>query len=97
MVERAKKLGIRSELDTTSSVALGASCVRPVEMARAYAAFQRDVIWFGRAASPHVSRNAVLRSRCYYIRSAAIVSRSYEPSTRYDQLALSQESCGAYK
>jgi penicillin-binding protein 1A len=41
VIERAKKLGITSELDTTSSVALGASCVRPVEMARVFAAFQR--------------------------------------------------------
>jgi penicillin-binding protein 1A len=41
VVERAKELGVSSELDTTSSVALGASCVRPVEMAEVYAAFQR--------------------------------------------------------
>ncbi|QDG52737.1 hypothetical protein FIV42_18920 [Persicimonas caeni] len=41
VVARARKLGVRSELDTTSSVALGASCVRPVEMASVYAAFQR--------------------------------------------------------
>lgn len=42
VVERAKRLGVESELDTTSSVALGASCVRPTEMARVYAAFQRS-------------------------------------------------------
>ncbi len=41
VVRRAKKLGIDSELDTTSSVSLGASCVRPADMAAVYAAFQR--------------------------------------------------------
>jgi penicillin-binding protein 1A len=41
VVARAKKLGVDSELDTTSSVALGASCVRPRELAAVYAAFQR--------------------------------------------------------
>ncbi|MFP4597130.1 MAG: penicillin-binding protein 1A [Persicimonas sp.] len=41
VVRRAKKLGIDSEIDTTSSASLGASCVRPAEMAAVYAAFQR--------------------------------------------------------
>ena len=45
VVARAKKLGItESRLDTTSSVSLGASCVRPYEMTQVYASFQR----FGR-------------------------------------------------
>jgi len=43
VVARAKKLGItESRLDTTSSVSLGASCVRPYEMAQVYASFQRS-------------------------------------------------------
>ncbi len=41
VVARAKKLGITSELDRTSSVSLGASCVRPAEVSRVFAAFQR--------------------------------------------------------
>lgn len=42
VVGRAKKLGAtESRLDTTSSVALGASCLRPYEVTQIYAAFQR--------------------------------------------------------
>ncbi len=41
VVKRGHKLGITSHIATTSSSALGASCVRPIEMARVYAAFQR--------------------------------------------------------
>jgi penicillin-binding protein 1A len=42
VVARAKKLGIESKLDRTSSVSLGASCVRPTEVARVFSAFQRS-------------------------------------------------------
>lgn len=42
VVDRAKKLGVtESTLDTTSSVSLGASCMRPYEVAQVYGAFQR--------------------------------------------------------
>ncbi len=42
VVGRAKKLGVtESRLATTSSVSLGASCLRPYEVAQIYAAFQR--------------------------------------------------------
>lgn len=42
VVARAKQLGVtQSRLDTTSSVSLGASCMRPVEVAQVYATFQR--------------------------------------------------------
>lgn len=41
IVARARKLGVDSILDPTVSMALGASCVRPYEMARVYSAFQR--------------------------------------------------------
>lgn len=42
VVARAKQLGVtESVLDTTSSVSLGASCVRPYEMVQVYGAFQR--------------------------------------------------------
>ncbi len=43
VVARAERMGIReSRLDTTSSVSLGASCVRPYEMARVFGTFQRQ-------------------------------------------------------
>lgn len=48
IVARAKRLGIESRIDTTSSASLGASCVRPIELAGAYLAFQRN----GRLARP---------------------------------------------
>jgi penicillin-binding protein 1A len=41
VIARAHQLGITSEIEATSSAALGASCVHPVELARVYAAFQR--------------------------------------------------------
>ena len=42
VVERARRLGVtESVLDTTSSVSLGASCLRPYEVVQIYAAFQR--------------------------------------------------------
>lgn len=41
VIARARKLGVESEISPTPSAALGASCVRPVEMAEVYAAFQR--------------------------------------------------------
>ncbi|MFU8806533.1 MAG: penicillin-binding transpeptidase domain-containing protein, partial [Bradymonadaceae bacterium] len=41
VVERAKKMGVDSTLDPTLSVALGASCVRPLEMAKVHATIQR--------------------------------------------------------
>ncbi len=49
IVQRAKRLGIESPIDTTSSASLGASCVRPIEIAGAYLAFQRR----GRNAEPY--------------------------------------------
>jgi penicillin-binding protein 1A len=48
VVQRARKLGIESPIDTTSSASLGASCARPIEIAGAYLAFQRR----GRTAKP---------------------------------------------
>jgi penicillin-binding protein 1A len=49
VIERARRMGIESVLDRTPSVALGASCLKPFELAKAYTAFQhrgdlRDVI-----------------------------------------------------
>lgn len=41
VIARAKRLGIESKIAPTASAALGASCVRPVELAEVYAAFQR--------------------------------------------------------
>jgi len=41
VIARAKRLGIESEIAPTASAALGASCVRPVELAEVYAAIQR--------------------------------------------------------
>lgn len=42
VVNRAKRLGVtESTLDTTSSVSLGASCLRPYEVAQIFGAFQR--------------------------------------------------------
>ena len=42
VVNRAKRLGAtESRLDNTSSVSLGASCLRPYEVTQIYAAFQR--------------------------------------------------------
>lgn len=42
VVGRAKRLGVtESRLDTTSSVSLGASCMRPYEVTQMYSAFQR--------------------------------------------------------
>ena len=41
VVQRAKKLGIRSPINASSSASLGANCTRPFEVARVYTAFQR--------------------------------------------------------
>lgn len=41
VVSRSKKLGVTSTLDPTSSMSLGASCLRPYEVSRVYSAFQR--------------------------------------------------------
>jgi penicillin-binding protein 1A len=43
VVARAKRLGVtESKLDTTSSVSLGASCLRPYEVVQVFGAFQRS-------------------------------------------------------
>lgn len=41
VIARAKQLGVTSPIEPTVSAALGASCLRPVELAEVYAAFQR--------------------------------------------------------
>lgn len=41
VVARAHRMGVESHLEPTLSVSLGSSCVRPIEMARVHAAFQR--------------------------------------------------------
>ena len=48
VIELARKLGITTKLDDVRPLALGASCVVPIELARAYAAFARG----GRQAQP---------------------------------------------
>jgi len=42
IIARARRLGIESPIDPARSMPLGASCVRLMEMARVYAAFQRE-------------------------------------------------------
>ncbi len=57
IVARARKLGVDSILDPTTSMSLGASCIRPFELSRVYSAFQRkgrrvdahEVAWVERA------------------------------------------------
>ena len=49
IVARARKLGVESVLDPTTSMALGASCLKPYELARVYSAFQRS----GRRVDAH--------------------------------------------
>lgn len=41
VVARARRLGVESTLDPTSSMSLGSSCLRPHEINRVYSAFQR--------------------------------------------------------
>jgi len=41
VVARARKLGVESTLDPTSSMSLGSSCLAPYEINRVYSAFQR--------------------------------------------------------
>ncbi|MGM0557298.1 MAG: penicillin-binding protein 1A [Myxococcota bacterium] len=54
VVARGEKLGIESKLDRTSSVSLGASCVRPVEVARVFSSFQRGGATVEIAAYSHI-------------------------------------------
>ncbi len=49
-IQRARSLGIESDLDAVESLALGASCVRPMELARVYSVFANG----GYAVEPSV-------------------------------------------
>lgn len=68
VVARARKLGIESPIDTTSSASLGASCVRPIEMVEPYLAFQRR----GRRIEPYAvatiydSRGTVVADHAHF-------------------------------
>lgn len=42
VIDLARKLGIRDTLDPAPSLALGSSCVKPMEMTAVYTAFQRE-------------------------------------------------------
>lgn len=42
VIDLARKLGIRDTLDPAPSLALGSSCVKPIEMTAVYTAFQRE-------------------------------------------------------
>jgi penicillin-binding protein 1A len=58
VVERARRMGIESVLDRTPSVALGASCLKPFELAKAYTTFQqrgdvKDLHSFVSLSGPH--------------------------------------------
>ncbi|HTJ40637.1 MAG TPA: transglycosylase domain-containing protein [Kofleriaceae bacterium] len=50
VIELARRLGITTPLADVRPMALGANCVKPLELARAYAIFARD----GWAAAPHL-------------------------------------------
>ncbi|MBA3460017.1 MAG: transglycosylase domain-containing protein [Deltaproteobacteria bacterium] len=83
----AKRLGISSELADVRPMALGASCVKPIELARVYAVIARD----GWAVAPRFAVR-IRRGAEVLFDAAAPEDPWLDPARRFDRFA---ETAGA--
>jgi penicillin-binding protein 1A len=87
VVAFAHRLGIRSPLTAVRPLALGASCVTPLELTTAFAAVARG----GRAAHP-VFVTRVVRDDLVAVDEASPYDPTLRPSRRLDRLATAPEA-----
>src|SRR5690606_17571424 len=82
VIDLARRLGIESELDDVRPLVLGASCVRPIELAGAFAALARG----GRGVDP-VFVVRVRRGEDALIDRASPLDPWLDPARRIDRMA----------
>src|SRR5439155_4009861 len=82
VIALARKLGIATPLAAVRPMALGASCVRPIELARAYAVIARR----GWAIAPRFAVR-VRRGDRELFDASVPEDPALDPSRRYDRLA----------
>jgi len=82
VIALARRLGITTEVADARPMALGASCVKPIELARAYAAFARG----GWALSPHLVVR-VRRGDDVLFDATVPEDPTIDPARRLDRLA----------
>ncbi|MBA2663182.1 MAG: transglycosylase domain-containing protein [Bradymonadaceae bacterium] len=88
VIERARRMGINSPLEATSSVALGASCVLPIEMARVHAALQRR----GLAIDPQPLLHIGTADGKIHLNSNSFASGSLSTAARLDRMASPEQA-----
>jgi penicillin-binding protein 1A len=82
IIALARRLGITSALAEVRPMALGASCVKPIELARAYAAIARR----GWAVAPHFAIR--IRRGDHVLFDATVPEDAWlDPARRFDRLA----------
>jgi penicillin-binding protein 1A len=82
VIALARRLGISTQLSELRPMALGASCVRPIELARAYAAIARR----GWAVAPHFAIR-VRRGDAALFDTAVPEDPWIDPARRFDRIA----------
>ncbi|HEX3481492.1 MAG TPA: transglycosylase domain-containing protein [Kofleriaceae bacterium] len=82
VIALARRLGITTALSEARPMALGASCVRPIELARAYAAIARR----GWAVTPHLAIR-VRRGDAAVFDTAVPEDPWIDPARRFDRIA----------
>jgi len=82
VIALARRLGITTALSELRPMALGASCVRPIELARAYAAIARR----GWAVAPHLAIR-VRRGDAALFDTAVPEDPWLDPARRFDRIA----------
>jgi penicillin-binding protein 1A len=82
VIALARRLGITTALSEARPMALGASCVRPIELARAYAAIARR----GWAVAPHLAIR-VRRGDAALFDTAVPEDPWIDPARRFDRIA----------
>ncbi|HEY0193961.1 MAG TPA: penicillin-binding transpeptidase domain-containing protein, partial [Kofleriaceae bacterium] len=82
IVQLARRMGIATRIDELRPMALGASCVKPIELARVYAAIARG----GWAVAPHFAIRVRRDDRELF--DATVPEDAWlDPARRYDRLA----------
>ena len=82
IIQLARRMGITTALTELRPMALGASCVKPIELARVYAAIARG----GWAVAPHFAIRVRRGDRALF--DATVPEDPWlDPSRRYDRLA----------
>jgi penicillin-binding protein 1A len=87
VIELARRLGITTALSDLRPMALGASCVRPIELARAYAAIARR----GWAVAPHFAIR-IRRGDTALFDTAVPEDPWLAPARRFDRIAATAGS-----